>query len=333
MKYFWLLSCVISLLHLSACGTDTTPGQTTSAAGPGEPVTNEVTITVGDVTHSDPESYVNDPLPPSLSLRLTDAPLTGVSRVQITVTAVELVHEEDERSLLFTFNQPKAIDLLSLQGVQTETLLSDIAVPAGTYSGIRLLVDDSARNSFIELDNGSIHNLRIPSGSSSGLKINEVIVLLESQMVSYTIDFDVVKSLVQAGASGNYLLKPVLRLIDNSTSGHIRGTVDPSLLIGPLCSDNDPMTHNAIYVFEGHGVTPADIDLSTERDTDPVTSAQIVMDSDSGEFVYEAAFLPAGDYTIALTCSADLEDPESEQDLLFFGIQNVTVRVNNILFL
>ena len=69
----------------------------------------------------------------------------------------------------FTFNTPKQIDLLTLQGVKTETLLSEIPIEAEIYSEIRLVVDDSFPQSFIELSDGSMHDLKVPSGSSSGL--------------------------------------------------------------------------------------------------------------------------------------------------------------------
>ena len=51
-------------------------------------------------------------------------------------------------------------------------------------------------------------------------------------------------------------------------------------------------------------------------------------------YLYEAGFLPDGDYTVAFTCNANLEDPETDGDnLRFFGSRNATVKVNNIVFL
>ena len=51
-------------------------------------------------------------------------------------------------------------------------------------------------------------------------------------------------------------------------------------------------------------------------------------------YLYEAAFLPNGDYTVAFTCNANLDDPEMEgEKLRFFGTRNATVKVNNIVFL
>jgi hypothetical protein len=268
-----------------------------------------------------------------ISLRLTDAPVEDIAKVVITLLSIELNSNTLEKSLSITFDTAKTVDLLSLQGLHTETLLSSLEIPAGDYHEIRLIIDDSPLSTYIELSDGSIHDLKVPSGSESGLKIDGLWSIDADQTAAYTIDFDLLKSVVKAGASGKYLLKPVLRIVDDATTGHIRGTVDPALLSAASCSDSDPETHSVAYVYSGANVTPADVDLSIDSDVDPITTANIVMDSTTGDFIFEAAFLEAGDYTVAFTCNADLEDPESSEDLLFFGTQNATVLVNNILFL
>ncbi len=328
----YCLSCLLAV-SLIACGTDTSPNQNTSStSAPLAPVPNDVEVSVGGITQ-DPQATPGVTSQPSFTLRLTDAPLDGVTRVVITLVSVEMLHQDPTKSVLYTFNTPKTIDLLSLRGTRTEILLADIDIPAGLYPELRLVVDDSDLMSFIELDDGSVHDLKIPSGSSSGLKVKGDINVQANRNVSYTIDFDVRKSVVMAGASGRYLLKPVLRLIDDTLSGHILGTVDPLLLTAPDCSDNDPETFSAAYVFAGHDVIPSDIDTSSSNDVEPVTTATIALDPASGDYVFEAAFLPAGDYTISFTCNTDREDPEAADDLLFFNTQNVTVQINNILFL
>ena len=66
---------------------------------------------------------------------------------------------------------------------------------------------------------------------------------------------------------------------------------------------------------------------------EPVTTTSINFDIISGSYIYEAAFLPAGDYTVALTCNSDQEVLDAENDLQFFNIQNVTVIANDTKFL
>jgi hypothetical protein len=60
----------------------------------------------------------------SLTLSVTDAPVDGATSVVVVFTGVELLREDAE-PVVFTFEEPKQIDLLSLQGGLTETLLDE----------------------------------------------------------------------------------------------------------------------------------------------------------------------------------------------------------------
>ena len=46
--------------------------------------------------------------------------------------------------------------------------------------------------------------------------------------------------------------------------------------------------------------------------------------NNDGDFVYEIGFVLAGDYTLAFTCEAANDDPETD-DVINFTTQNVTV--------
>ena len=126
-------------------------------------------------------------------------------------------------------------------------------------------------------------------------------------------------------------MDPVVRLVKADSVGHIRGTVIPALLTGPNCSDNDVDTYNAAYVFVGHDAIPDDID--DDNSPQPLATTRIAWDPDQGNYLFEAAFLPPGNYTVALTCNADVEDLDNDDDLQFFDVRNATVIANNLLFL
>ena len=128
-------------------------------------------------------------------------------------------------------------------------------------------------------------------------------------------------------------MTPVLRLVSADNFGHVRGEIDPALLTAGSCSDPMVDTFNAIYVYNGHNVSPDDINQTSNQNTDPVTTGKIAYDTAAAKYIYEAAFLPAGKYTIAFTCNSDKDDLEADNDLKFFGIQNVTVKLNNTTFL
>jgi hypothetical protein len=141
------------------------------------------------------------------------------------------------------------------------------------------------------------------------------------------IDFDLRQSIKLAGNSGRYMMQPVVRLVNADEAGLLRGQVSVMRLTTmPDCSDTLVDTFNAVYVFAGHNVIPADIDHSSELDVDPVATTTISYVPLTAAYEYEAAFLPAGDYTIALTCNADLDDLDrGGDDLKFFIVRNVTV--------
>jgi hypothetical protein len=73
--------------------------------------------------------------------------------------------------------------------------------------------------------------LTTPSAQQSGLKLNTNIEVAANQMADFVIDFDACKSVVSAGNSGKYLLKPVLKVTPRYVSG-VSGVVDASLANG-----------------------------------------------------------------------------------------------------
>lgn len=322
---------MVSLLviaGLASCGTDT--ATSTPSADPvvsvsaGEP-DPEVTITTTDPVDENTQS--------SFSLRLTDAPLDGVTKVVIQFSGVQILGDNEIKSTTFTFVTPQTIDLLQLQGAKTAVLLNEVPIEVGTYSEIRLFTSSDNSASYVETSDGGIHELKIPSGSSSGLKLKGEVTVTTQRDSAYIIDFDLLKSVVKAGNSGKYNLKPVLRLISDSTVGHISGMVKSALLINDSCSDSNVDTFNRVYVFEGHNQTPNDINQSDSDQITPITTSAVKYNIKNDQYAFEAAFLPAGDYTIAITCNANLENLDSDDELLFFGIQNVTVLKNNTIFL
>ena len=104
-----------------------------------------------------------------------------------------------------------------------DTLLASDELPAGHISQMRLILGD---NNQVKID-GVYHDLKTPSGQQSGLKLNIHADLEEDIEYDIWIDFDADKSIVKAGNSGIYILKPVIRTYTRATSGAIEGTVNP----------------------------------------------------------------------------------------------------------
>lgn len=258
----------------------------------------------------------------ALTLSITDAAVDNAAEVWVQFSAIEL-KPADGPSITYTFDTPLSVNLLSLQGGLSQDLFNSIVIPSGEYNWIRLAVNTSGDlDSYIKLDDGSEHELTIPGGSQSGLKINDGFIVDAGSETAMTIDFDLRKSVVEA--AGSYRLKPVLRLVNNDDVGSISGSIDAALTTGVDCSDADPETGNAVYVFAGADAVVDDIGGQL---SEPVTTALMTLNTETGLYDYEVGFLPQDNYTVAYTCMADLDNPEDDDAIIFQSTVNVSVDV------
>ena len=253
----------------------------------------------------------------SLSLEVTDAPIDSASEVNVVFEGVD-IRAASGALVEITYDEPRTINLLDLQGGTTASLLDDETLTAGDYEWIRLRVDatQEAGGSNLVLDGGAEHDLYIPSGAQTGLKLVSGFTVPVNGSVAFTIDFDLRKSVVEA--NGSYKLKPALRLVDNSEVGSISGTVS-STAVTENCS-------GAVYVYEDADVTPGDVG---GNGNEPLVTA-LVDTTATGVtgYDYTVAFLTEGDYTVAFTCDADQDDPEAADTLTFANPQNANVSVD-----
>lgn len=169
-----------------------------------------------------------------LNILLTDSPfpIDLVSKTTVTIDKVEIRQKmessvnADDDSFIVLSNQEMQIDLLVLtNGITEEIASSDLE--AGHYDMIRLHVVDAT----VELKDGSTFDLKIPSGSSSGLKIkiDPEINLSEGQTYDVLLDFDVSRSFVAKGNINGEIhgfnFKPVIRGVFLGAAGRIEGNV------------------------------------------------------------------------------------------------------------
>ncbi len=126
---------------------------------------------------------------------------------------------------------PRRIDLLELTNGTLEEL-GQTDLPAGTYNQVRLvLAANDGKNPMANAvkPTGSAEvPLRTPSAQQSGLKLKSDFEVAEGGLTDLVLDFDACKSVVKAGGSGNYNLKPVLTLAKRTQTG-IEGYVSLSL--------------------------------------------------------------------------------------------------------
>jgi hypothetical protein len=101
-------------------------------------------------------------------------------------------------------------------------VLGDSILQAGDYTQIRLIL---ANGNYV-IDNGVKHDLNVPSGSQTGIKLNHGFTIEPNTLYELMLDFNVDKSIHITG-NGQYMLKPVIRCMSMITSGTISGQVLP----------------------------------------------------------------------------------------------------------
>ncbi|MEO5670227.1 MAG: DUF4382 domain-containing protein [Ramlibacter sp.] len=174
----------------------------------------------------------------SLRLAMTDAPSCGFDHIWVTVEKVS-VHQSaaaadsDSGWVDLTLSPARRIDLLALtNGVLEE--LGTIPLQAGSYSQIRLVLatntgtGSGALANALQPTGGNVIALSTPSAQQSGLKLQAHFDVAAGQMADLVLDFDACKSIVKAGNSGQYILKPVVSVHQRLVAG-LQGFVSTTL--------------------------------------------------------------------------------------------------------
>jgi len=268
----------------------------------------------------------------TMSINITDAPLDEASHLFVRITGLEL-KPKNGKSLEFIFcnrhlikideeclNQTTLeLDLMTLTGKVSQALSDKRAIPAQQYNWIRLKLDEE-NPGYIQLaqigDPLYKHPLTIPSGAQTGLKINTQLTIQEGHDLRLTIDFDLRKSVHKAG--DDYILRPTLRLVDNSHIGHLSGTVSTFLIQDP--ADCSPAVYLSEYTPPANPVfAPLDVaDDIHPGNHELITTTYPVYNEESGIYEYEIGFIPEGNYVAAFTCDAIDDHLESDDDINFF---------------
>lgn len=262
-----------------------------------------------------------------INIALTDATVDEVDVVNVRFTGLTLKPQMGGE-IVYVFDAPKDIDLLTLRGGVTAQLLPDSRVPVGAYNWVRLAVDaefDNVFDSYAMLTDGTQVELRVPSGSQSGLKLVSGFTITQDQSTNIVIDWDLRKALSDPQGQPGLHLRPALRVTDMAAFGTLNGTVAEALVEGDECT-NDPIagTGSAVYIYAGEVVDPLDI---RGADTDPLVTATVSQDA-GGVYRYEVNYLSVGEYTVAFTCQASDDVPDSEEAIDFSPV--VTgVLINN----
>lgn len=178
----------------------------------------------------------------TMRVSLTDAPSCGYDEVNVTVEKVRVnrsasAGDSDSGWVdIPVTGTPMPVDLLSLSnGVLAS--LGEADLPAGHYAQLRLVLAANSNNPNLPLANSVVLSgtgvekaLDTPSAQQTGLKINVDLDVPATKVLDVVLDFDACKSVVKAGNSGKYLLKPVLKATPVLSDAGLRvvGWIEPA---------------------------------------------------------------------------------------------------------
>lgn len=151
---------------------------------------------------------------------LTAPASCGYDHVYVTVEKVRIYQsaaaaDADNAATEVTLSPARRIDLLTLSnGVLEE--LGTSSLPAGHYTQLRLVLASNGAGAEAGLANavqpsgGSLVPLDTPGALQSGLKLQASFDVAAGQRGDLILDFDACRSVIKAGNSGRYILKPVI---------------------------------------------------------------------------------------------------------------------------
>lgn len=153
------------------------------------------------------------------NVRMTDAP-GAYDSVILNVQSVQILTDNGTTTLAVN----ATFDVLLFRNGK-DTLIASQDIPSGRIQEVRLILASEGNRVVVD---GQSHDLKTPSGQSSGVKLKVHDELIAGVAYTMLLDFDAASSIVKTG-NGSYNLKPVIRVIPVGVSGAITGEINPIL--------------------------------------------------------------------------------------------------------
>ena len=249
----------------------------------------------------------------------TDPPADPeISAVQANLLGLEF-RKADSTTTTLAFRDGEIVDLLDLRDGEPLRLFTNEELPAGTYTGMRLLFDSDQDQSRVTTSDGDTR-LRLATGTFAA--VNFTVEDEKESREEFTLVLDLRQSLSFDEANDRYTLTPVLRSVRTEDAARVEGNVSVVCPAGTVLRDE-----GAVYLYSGRNVQADDLDGT---DAEPFATTSVT-DSGTVAFRYALRFLPAGSYTLAFTCQGDEEVPGSSENLDFRNVENVAVEAGDVL--
>jgi hypothetical protein len=251
-----------------------------------------------------------------ISVSLMDAAVDHVTEVNVQIAAMWIKPMGDGPAVQLPLTQtPITVDLLAHSTDNAAILVDEAVIAAGSYDWLAMDVNatfDNVFDSYVKTNTGGMEEIRVPSAR---VRLVSGFEVAANQAVELLFDWDMRLGLVDAPGQPGYILKPAFRMIDVTEFGALQGTIAGTTVMDAAngCNEDnmaaDYAIGNTIYVFAGLDVEPDDID---GVDPEPATTVDAVDTDNDGDYEYRTLLAP-GDYTIAFTCLAGNDLPDTSE--------------------
>jgi len=270
----------------------------------------------------------NEPTPTTLvNFAISDAPVGDLEAVVITIDRITLNRPGDDIVIdSFPNDDPDGedtdsitIDLLDVQGLDNILIVDGIELEVGKYQNIRLrIIDSNIDLTYVEEAGGEHKPLKQPSNE---LKLGGFTVE-DSGVQSFILEFNLPKAMTYNPGPDRYILKPRgVRIVDIEAAVTIAGVVDDALFDGVAPCDAKPEAEvgNAVYLYRGHDLDTDALGDLFDPDIDTDAAANLIEPHASEKVAedgsYMFGYLHPGDYTLAFSCDAEMDDPDYDDGI------------------
>lgn len=278
-----------------------------------------------------------------LSIALTDAATDSYQAVYVTVARVE-VHADSGDGWETVAAPNQTYNLLDLVNGARESL-GIATLDSGHYNQMRLILGatpDAGINilsqphpyaNYVIDQSDTVQELTAPSGLTTGLKIVGGFDIYPDQTTDLTLDFDATQSVVIAGSSGQYQIKPTVKVLAATDAATVFGVgreagaastvlLDGALVTAQVADATSPDPRDQV-VIEGGTMSatdgsyalllaPGDYNLVAVRDDYLPTCSEISLPPSTqyaADFALTLAPTPPG----AISGSVSIADAGADQ--------------------
>lgn len=253
-----------------------------------------------------------------LAVDLAGAPLEGAQAVVLEVSGLQLLRSDGSSlSVPLDDGADDPVDLVALQQGRSLRLATRTDDFEGDYTGVRPQLRSSG--AYVQRADGSRYTLEVVrqpdyAPLKFSLERGEALSLL----VTLPLPFSV------STAGDDYELRPVLSAVSRDDAARLGGDLALTLLESDECRAGRSTGRGvALYLYSGFDRSPVDYDETDSSTQRPLAYAPAQFEAALGGWRYSFPALTPGDYTLALTCQADQENPTRDDALRFLRQANV----------